>query len=223
MARAASAAERRRLTPSTPDRVAGLRALADTDLLNAQDATWAWFGRLAALTTRDRDRATRELARLFGEGATPPPLEGFADGLAIATLIQPRADSIGRRLVGAFGPWLGKHFDADRGVGENRVTPGFSVASRLLWPMHRTHPDGRDRAGFAFRTYFDGGVVEPRVPVLVIDYDGVPGNPRNIVPRVRDELVQIVPGAYLGRALWKHRDGSFTVIGYFALREPVGE
>jgi hypothetical protein len=49
----------------------------------------------------------------------------------------------------------------------------------------------------------------------------VDSNPRFVIKRIRDELVEIVPGANLGKVLWRHGDGSYTLIGYFALRSPA--
>ncbi|WP_156055819.1 hypothetical protein [Nocardia sp. NRRL WC-3656] len=43
------------------------------------------------------------------------------------------------------------------------------------------------------------------------------------IERVRDELVELVPGVYLGRALMGSRTGEIRVIGYFALRAPLRE
>jgi hypothetical protein len=43
-------------------------------------------------------------------------------------------------------------------------------------------------------------------------------NPRFLIKRIRDELVEIVPGANLGKVLRRHGDGSYALIGYFALR-----
>jgi hypothetical protein len=49
----------------------------------------------------------------------------------------------------------------------------------------------------------------------VLDYD-VPGNLSAVRPII-DELVEIVPGANFGRALYR-RGSSYTVTAYFALR-----
>jgi hypothetical protein len=55
--------------------------------------------------------------------------------------------------------------------------------------------------------------------VLVIDYEPVESNPRLVIRRIRDELVEVSPGMYLGKMLWRRRDGRHTLLAYFALRE----
>lgn len=42
------------------------------------------------------------------------------------------------------------------------------------------------------------------------------------IARTRDEVVEVIPGVYLGRALLRMRDGEIRLIAYFALREPIG-
>ena len=58
--------------------------------------------------------------------------------------------------------------------------------------------------------------------MLVIDYAPVDSNPALIIKSIRDELVQIVPGANLGKMLWRHGDGErHSLLAYFALRSPL--
>ena len=38
---------------------------------------------------------------------------------------------------------------------------------------------------------------------------------------IRDELVEILAGAYLGKMLWRHDGDRHTLLAYFALREPA--
>jgi hypothetical protein len=54
----------------------------------------------------------------------------------------------------------------------------------------------------------------------VIDYEPVESNPEFIIRKIRDELVQIVPGTHLGRILYKTKSG-YNNIGYFALKTAV--
>ena len=53
----------------------------------------------------------------------------------------------------------------------------------------------------------------------MIDYESVPSNPRLLIRQIRDELVQIVPGANLGKMLVKvpRRSELFGAL-YFALK-----
>jgi hypothetical protein len=55
--------------------------------------------------------------------------------------------------------------------------------------------------------------------VLVIDYESVPDNPNLLIRQIRDELVEIVPGANLGKMLVKvpRRRELFPAL-YFALK-----
>ena len=54
---------------------------------------------------------------------------------------------------------------------------------------------------------------------MVIDYSKASENPF-LLRSIRDELVQIVPGAFLGKILFKLGRDAFTNIGFFALRDP---
>ncbi len=113
---------------------------------------------------------------------------------------------------------MGKRFDAERQVGDNRLTASAGWVGRLLWPFYATRKSDDGRIAFDFETRIEPGGIEPAVDVLVIDYAPIESNPRLIIRSIRDELVEIVPGAHLGRILWRKRDGSYTNIGYFALR-----
>jgi hypothetical protein len=73
---------------------------------------------------------------------------------------------------------------------------------------------------FEFRTRTEPGAVDPDTQVLVIDYAVVDCNPA-LVRRIRDELVELVPGSWLGKVLWRHRDGRHGLLAYFALRAPA--
>lgn len=53
----------------------------------------------------------------------------------------------------------------------------------------------------------------------MIDYVVV--HPRFLINRIRGGLVEIFPGANLGKVLWRHGDGSYALIGYFAPRGPA--
>ncbi len=201
--------------------MASLRELAEHDPVNAQDAAWAWLGRLGAATLKDRARGVEQLDRLFAEGQVPDPIDGITEGMMVAYLVGPRSDWAMRKIGALWMPWLGKRFDAERRHGENRVTRGFPVVTRVVWPRYPVRSDGDERRGFEFETHVERGALEPDLHVMVIDYGRVPENPARIVPSIRDELVQIVPGTHLGRWLWRQRDGSFRNVAYFALREAV--
>jgi hypothetical protein len=87
-----------------------------------------------------------------------------------------------------------------------------------MWPSYRLEPIGEGYAAFRFRTYEGPGAVDPDRETLKIDYDS-DDNPRFLIRDILDELVQIVPGAYIGKVLMR-RKGGWRLTGYFAL-EPA--
>lgn len=216
----ANAAERVRLLqkPSTSERVESLRILAKSDPLNAQDATWAWIQRMGRLAAKDRERAARELDALFALGLPPENIDGPVDGLLVSTMFGPRSDALARRVLSNWTPWRGKRFHASEQRGENLITSEARWAFRLIWPSYGARPEHDGANGFDFETRIERGAVEPAIDVLVVDYARAAGNPRRIVPRIRDEVVEIVPGTFLGRGLWLEGDGSYKNVAYFALR-----
>ena len=77
---------------------------------------------------------------------------------------------------------------------------------------------GKRLAAFDFRTRVEPGALDTDRDVLVIDYAVVDSNPL-LIKKIRDELVEVVPGAHLGKMLWRHGDGErHTLLAYFALR-----
>jgi hypothetical protein len=207
---------------SAAERVASLRAMAVEDPLAARDAAWAWFQRLGDLARSDRDEASAQLAGLFALGTPSVEIDGPSDGILVTPLIHPAADRIARVVTALWMPWMGKSFYRSEQRGDNRLTTAARWASKLLWPRYATRPAGDGRLAFDFETRVERGAAEPPVDVLVIDYAPVERNPRFVIRSIRDELVQLVPGAHLGRILWRHGDGHHTNIGYFALRTPAG-
>ena len=62
--------------------------------------------------------------------------------------------------------------------------------------------------------------VDPDRETLKIDYDS-DANPGLLIRDILDELVEVVPGAYLGKVLLRRgRDRRWALMGYFAL-EPA--
>jgi hypothetical protein len=68
----------------------------------------------------------------------------------------------------------------------------------------------------------EAGKLDPSVDVLVIDYESVRSNPRLLIRQIRDELVEIVPGANLGKMLVKvpGRSALYPAL-YFALKSDL--
>jgi hypothetical protein len=207
---------------SIPDRVAELRELAATDPVAAQDTTWAMFQRLGAATATDRDGAADQLADLFGCGTPSKGIDGPTDGILVAPLIHRSVDGVLRGLTRHYMPWSGKSFDLHEQSGTNRLVSSVRVIGKLLWPSYKTRAAAAagGRLAFDFETRIERGAAAPEVDVFVIDYEPVQSNPDFIIRKIRDELVEIVPGTHLGRILYRTPAG-YSNVGYFALRTDV--
>jgi hypothetical protein len=200
-------------------RVAELHEQAASDPIEARDAAWRWFDQLGEEVGRDREAGMAALAELFSSGIPPAGIDGRTEGILVAPLIASPVDRAMRAIEGLVGlPWLGKRFDADAKRGDNVLRQSARYPAKLFWPRYSTRPLGDDRTAFDFETRVEASEDDSSVDVLVIDYVVVDSNPRFLIKRIRDELVEIVPGANLGKVLWRHGDGSYALIGYFALR-----
>jgi hypothetical protein len=207
---------------SISSRVGELRDQAASAPHEARDATWGWFQQLGEEVARDRDAGAAALAELFALGTPPAGIDGRTEGILVAPLIASPIDRAMRAIESVVGlPWLGKRFDAGANRGDNVLRQSARIPAKLFWPLYSTRPLGDDRSAFDFETRVEASEDDAAVEVLVIDYVVVDSNPRFIIKRIRDELVEIVPGANLGKVLWRHGDGSYTLIGYFALRSPA--
>lgn len=137
------------------------------------------------------------------------------------TRIHPAADPAIRALAAIRMPWLGKRFDRGAQRGDNRFTASARFPMRLLWPRYRPRPSERGTEGrlaFDFETRVEPSADDPRTEVLVIDYAPVGSNPDHLIRAIRDELVEIVPGADLGKVLHRDGGGAYRNWGFFALR-----
>jgi hypothetical protein len=199
-------------------RLAGLRDMAATDPARAQNETWAWIEELGS--RRDGE----QLEALFAQGTPPDGLDGPTDGILVCTLTNPVVDLPIRLLTSMWMPWQGKSFDAANNRGINRMTVSSQIPAKLLFPLYgmKVAPD-EGRLAFDFETRVEPGKVDPRVDVLVIDYEPLTENPDLIIRQIRDELVELVPDTHLGRILFKLPNGRYSNIGYFALRQPAGK
>jgi hypothetical protein len=130
-------------------------------------------------------------------------------------------DPILRALSSIWMPWLGKRFDAETATGDNVMLPSARLPAKLFWPGYRFRSLGDGRyAAFRFRTYVGASAVDRDRRVLKIDYDW-DENPSLLIRDILDELVQVVPGVYLGKALLRRgvpARMSWRLVGYFALR-----
>jgi hypothetical protein len=204
---------------AAPDRVEDLRALARTDPAGAREEAWSWFEELG------RRRAARELDELFRRGRAPEGLDGPTDGILLMTQIQRLADPAIRGLARLRMPWMGKRFDLRAGRGDNRFISGARFPVKALWPGYRMKPSEQGTEGrlaFDFETRVEPSADDPSTEVLVIDYAPVEQNPDRLIRKIRDELVEIVPGANLGKVLHRNADGGYRNWGFFALRPRGG-
>jgi len=199
--------------------VEALQGLSKANADFARRATWNEIRLAGARAGRRPEEARETLNRLFRLGGPPArPLDGPMRGLMVTPTV-PRPLDLGlRALASVWMPWTGKRFDAASERGDNLLTSSARVPTRILWPSYRGEPVGGGQAAFRFRTYVSPGSVDPDIDTLKIDYDS-DENPGLLIRDILDELVQIVPGAYLGKVLLR-RGGEWRLVGYFGL-EPA--
>jgi len=200
-------------------RLASLRQTAHDDPDAARHAAWAWLLETRNRAGGDRARTAAELDQLFRLGQVPQGLDGTTEGILVTPLIHPVVDLVLRNVTGIWMPWQGKAFDVATNRGVNHLAGSTKYVARLVWPRYSTAPRPGGRVAFRFDTYVAPGKLDPAVRALVIDYSKVSENPF-LIRSIRDELVQIVPGAFLGKILFKLGRDAFTNIGFFALRDP---
>jgi len=189
--------------------------------VSSKDATWERFLALKDKARKDLAAADAELNELFRSGTVPTDLDGPTDGILVTTTTNKLLDPAVHAITALWMPWQGKRFDAAAGTGDNRMTGGLAqLPSKLLWPLYRMKDAKDGKLAFDFKTYEDAGKDDPDLQVMVIDYADIEDNPTLVIRSIRDELVQIVPGAYLGKILFRTPSGRYEKIGYFALRTP---
>jgi len=202
--------------------VQALQGLTKAHAELARRAAWNQI-RLAGARAGARPEESHDtLNRIFRLGEPPTAnLEGPHDGILVTPTIPAPASAALRRIATAWMPWLGKRFDPQREAGDNLLAPSARVPARVLFPGCRPEPvEGGRLAAFRFRTYVGPGKVDPDRETLKIDYDSEE-NPRLLIRDILDELVQVVPGAYLGKVLLRRGGGDeWRLIGYFALQPP---
>ena len=200
-------------------RVEALRTLANSDQESARDLCWALFKELGSRAPAHADAAVA-LDELFHLGTPPERIDGQTEGILVAFVWRRPVNVALRAITGAWMPWLGKRFDAAGASGDNVLLTSARWPSKLLWPLYRTRAAEGGRAAFDFETAVEPSKDDPSMRALKIDYHDVAENPRLLIRSIRDELVEIVPGAYLGKMLWRHDAERHTLLAYFALREP---
>jgi hypothetical protein len=212
----------------------------DLSQLTADETAWQSIADLKARAGRDRNGTDKTLNEMFRAGAVPKGLSGPTHGVLVMTTTNPLLDPVVRLVTSLWMPWQGKRFDSESETGINQFTDSATVPAKLLWPSYRTQDAEQGKLAFDFITYEDSGRDDPDRQVLVIDYSKVEANPRLIIKRIRDELVQVAPTVYLGKVLFQlpslpdlpgmdslHKrvklipdlsSERFARVGYFALR-----
>jgi hypothetical protein len=202
-ARAKAAPRTGTTLPSGPvaDRVGKLREFSQADPAGARDEAWTWIKELGERAGTDRGGALDELQALFLCGRAAEGIEGQTEGILVTWTMQPLADKLMGKITNSWTPWLGKKFDREQRTGINTLTDSARWPAKILWPLYSTRDAPLGRSAFDFTTYVEAGRIDPSVDVLVIDYASVTSNPALLIRQMRDELVQIVPGANLGKML----------------------
>ena len=202
---------------ATANTVNGLRKVAASDPVRAQEAVWALFKQVG--DTRDE----AALESIFSMGRAPLGLHGPSDGLLLATFAPGVLNALARLVT---RPWLGMEFDRGTMTGRNRLSPSPLARAllKLVFPLKSLGraSDGGTTA-FEFENAREPGRQQPAVEVLKIDYAPVKSCPWLVLSRLREELVEITPATYLGRMLWHRGEGRYALLGYFALRQPAGK
>ena len=174
--------------------------------------TWTRFTELGA--AKDLDT----LAELFRTGSPSAGIDGPTEGQLVTFTVHPLFDRFAARVTGAWMPWAGKQFHSATNSGDNLLARSAKWPARLPWPTYRMRDAGDRLAAFDFETRVEPGKLDPDTDVLVIDYAPVDSNPRLVIKQVRDELVEVAPGAHLGKMLWHHGEDRYSLAAYFALR-----
>ncbi len=202
--------------------VGALQVLSEADPDLARRQSWNQIRLAGMRADRRRAEVHDSLNCIFRLGTLPEPmLDGRFEGVAITPTTFAATDPLFRALSYLWMPWVGKRFDAETQTGDNMMLPSARLPSKLFWPGYRFRSMGDGRyAAFPFRTYEGAGVVDTDRRVLKIDYDR-DENPSFLIRDILDELVQVVPGVYLGKALLRRvgpMSPSWRLVGYFALR-----
>jgi hypothetical protein len=167
----------------------------------------------------NRAQVLHRLDEMFRAGTAPDPLpEGFLPGRLLTTSVWGPLDSGVLRLARLWMPWKGKSFDRETSVGVNRFdnTPANRAAMKVVFPGYVAERITAELIeAFPMRNRVEAGALDHDVEVFKIDYD-FEANP-GLIRRILDELVQIAPGRYLGKILFR-LNGRWYPIGFFSLR-----
>jgi hypothetical protein len=204
--------------PHTGSALNELRELAGTAPVLARQLAWDYIRALGDSARRD------QLAVLFSHGGVPSGPHGAMEGLIVGKLFGIPEARLANPLMRIDPTWRGKTFDIAAGTGFNRLSPLAKYSLRAVAPLYRgLRRVGPEVTGFEFRHCIDTAAIAPFVQVRALDY--APAEYRNPavrtfpIKRTRDEIVELLSGLYLGRALLTTPSGEARLIAYFALRE----
>lgn len=202
--------------------LAELRELAASAPARASADCWDYLRQISAADDRDL------MAALFAQG-TPPQLDGDYEGLIVGKIFGIPEAALINPVVAMNPGWVGKGFDATTGTGYNRLNGLARTAMRVALPRYngwQRTPEGVYN-GLRFIYRIEPAILPPFQHVAAVTYtDPALNTPANrLVPmdRIRDELVELVPGVFLGRASMSSPTGAVRAVGYFALRAPLRE
>ncbi|MFE0747287.1 hypothetical protein [Gordonia sp. NPDC058843] len=207
--------------PTELSMLAELRTLADHSPNRARSEAWDYLREVGGRDDREA------LSTLFGAGTDPQGLDGKLEGLIVGKLFGIPEAALANPLMKIDPTWRGKSFDQRSGTGLNRLSPIAGLVMPIITAGYLgLRRVDREMEGFHFDHEPSLGLIEPKVRVRALDY-GVPKykNPgvRTFpIRKTRDEIVELVPGVYLGRALLFRSSGEIRLIAYFALRHPIG-
>lgn len=197
-----------------------LRTLSLTSPALARQHAWTYLQELGESSRRD------QLAALFANGAAPEGPHGALEGQIVGNLFGIPEAYLANPLLKINPTWRGKTFEADTGF--NRLAPVAKYAMRAIAPRYGgLRRVGSEMVGFAFSHGIDTAAIAPFNKVRALNY-GVeeyrnPSLRTFPIKRTRDELVELLPGLYLGRALLTMYNKDIRLIAYFALREFTDE
>lgn len=207
---------------TVPAMLEELRTLAETAPALARKNAWELLERLSA------DDRRSEISTLWANGYPPERIDGALEGLIMGSMWGTPETTLGTLLTRIHPTWVGKTFDHASGTGFNRLAwfsrPAFLVIAAGYRAFNR---NGKDIEGFRFNHSLETAAIAPYITVRALDY-GVPEykNPSvRMFPiaRTRDEVVELVPGVFLGRALLTQPSGEVLAIAHFALRDQLSQ
>lgn len=217
----AHAASRSDATTADALRLARIRERVAHDPAGAKAEAWALLRELVEPSEHHR------LHGLFEQGIAGESPDGDCEGVVMNLYGEPWLIAMDRLVrlgqwLGGIG-WTGKSFDREAGTGFNRLTSSARPAALLVMPTYRFERVRGELIGFHFLHALETSPIAPHKQVRAIKYNAPEHANPLVLPRTRDELVEIVPGVHLGRALlWDKRQQRWKVVGYFGLRHPVG-